>query len=157
MKSRIVKLSLTLFLAATAAAQEIRVSQTLTNFVRDDDREIVIDHLRGLMWQDDSAAEDIELAWDAAVKHCEHLDFAGFDDWYLPDIKALESISQPSNFPYAAVKAMQRNSRGRYWSSTVSGKGFAWYVDFEHGNPNFYNKSYENSVRCVRTNKESVQ
>ncbi len=50
----------------------------------------ISDYATGLMWQkaDDGKARD----WHNAMKYCEKLELAGYDDWHLPNIKELQSI-----------------------------------------------------------------
>ena len=59
------------------------------NFV-DSDNGAITDQATGLTWmQDDSGTG---MVWDDALSYCESLDYAGYDDWRLPDAKELQSI-----------------------------------------------------------------
>ena len=103
------------------------------------------------------------MAYDEAVHYCENLNFAGFDDWRLPTIKELLSITDNSMDSPAINKAFKNiaydtNDRGEkmygwYWSSTKGAKksSKAWAVAFWYGGGSSYpiapSRFY---VRCVR-------
>jgi hypothetical protein len=63
----------------------------------------ILDQATGLMWmQVDSAAlmgEDGLMDWKAALAWAESLDYAGYDDWRLPNAKELQSIVDYSRSP----------------------------------------------------------
>lgn len=59
----------------------------------------VSDRATGLMWmRDDSGAQhagdqaDGTMDWPTALRWCESISYAGYDDWRLPDAKELQSI-----------------------------------------------------------------
>jgi len=52
------------------------------------DEQTIVDTNTGLMWQ----TQVIKKTWDEALAYCEHLDYAGFTDWRLPNIKEVRSI-----------------------------------------------------------------
>lgn len=154
-----------------------RESGITAGFSRDDRLEVVKDDIYRLMWQDqqfmDSSATVFPLSamgdkynnpmtYAEAVKYCENLNFAGFDDWRLPTIKELLSITDDTRVKPAINKAFKNvayktNDKGekshcRYWSSTRSANesSFAWIVDFWDGNGDPYGVSDRYFVRCVR-------
>jgi len=55
----------------------------------------VTDTTTGLMWQRATAGE---MKWEAAISYCEDLNFSGYDDWRLPNLKELRSIVDFSRF-----------------------------------------------------------
>jgi hypothetical protein len=75
---------------------------------------VVEDSLTGLMWAKDFAEE---LTWLEARGYCETLDYAGFDDWRLPNMHELRSlatysgVSPTSEFPGMVAE--------NFWSSTL--------------------------------------
>ncbi|HAK93578.1 MAG TPA: hypothetical protein DCM87_00850 [Planctomycetes bacterium] len=103
----------------------------------------VTDNCTGLVWQKDTADvngdgtivwEQDTLTWQNALKYCESLEFAGHDDWRLPNVRELQSIvdygrRDPSIDPVFGAKSE------RYWSSSthVSLPGYAWLVYFYDG------------------------
>ena len=57
----------------------------------------VSDKATGLTWmQTDSGTG---MVWEDALAYCESLDYAGFNDWHLPNIKELQSIVDYSRSP----------------------------------------------------------
>lgn len=59
----------------------------------------VTDNNSGLMWQQVPSSDD--YTWQEAVDYCEDLVFAGNDDWRMPSLKELYSISDfGSGWPY---------------------------------------------------------
>ena len=75
----------------------VRGESIKPNFVRNDDRKVVIDKTNKLMWQDNGGAV-VSNSWTSAINYCESLEFSGFDDWRLPNINELYSISDPSKY-----------------------------------------------------------
>lgn len=145
-------------------------------FSRDDRLEVVKDDIYRLMWQDqqfmDSSATVFPLSamgdkynnlitYAEAVKYCENLNFAGFDDWRLPTINELLSITDDTRFEPAINKAFKNvayetndkgeKSYGWYWSSTRSADVWSlWVVHFRLGSVDWYGVLPRNFVRCVR-------
>ena len=91
-------------------------------FSRDDRLEIVKDDIYRLMWQDqkfmDSSATlsplsamgdkyNNPMTYTEAVKYCENLNFAGFDDWRLPTANELLSITDDTRVKPAINKAFK--------------------------------------------------
>ena len=59
----------------------------------------ITDDNSGLMWQQVPSSSD--YSWDDAVSYCDNLEFAGYDDWRMPTLKELFSISDfSSGWPY---------------------------------------------------------
>jgi hypothetical protein len=135
-------------------------SGVAAGFSRDDQREVVKDDIYKLMWQD---GEDIyQGTYDEAVKYCENLNFAGFEDWRLPTINELLSITDDTKYNPAINKAFKNvayeiNDKGEkdhgwYWSSTkyTGGSSNAWFVLFKGGSGGWSVVSDRGFVRCVR-------
>jgi len=57
----------------------------------------ISDLATGLMWQQRDSGTAMD--WSAALAYCENLDYAGYDDWRLPNVKELESIVDYSRSP----------------------------------------------------------
>jgi hypothetical protein len=106
----------------------------------------ISDNATGLSWtQNDSS---IGLKFEAALKYCESLDYAGSSDWRLPNVKELQSIVDYSRSPdtsnSAAIDLIFNissitNEAGQvdypaFWSSTTHANlrsgGNAAYVNF---------------------------
>lgn len=119
----------------------------LNSFANNGDSTIT-DNATGLMWmQFDSKAG---MNWEDALNYAENLEFAGYSDWRLPDIKELQSIvdytRSPATTSSAAIDPLFNctqitNEVGEvdypyYWSSTTHSnwsaatKEFACYASF---------------------------
>jgi hypothetical protein len=108
----------------------------------------VTDTCTGLMWQKDTAdvsgdgtiTDEDRLTWHEALKYCENLNFAGYSDWRLPNVRELQSIITYGRIdpalhpPFQAVK-YQGGEDTWYWSSTTSihFPDYARMVDVEGG------------------------
>lgn len=115
---------------------------------------VVVDSTTGLMWQKNYASGTYN--WQAALKYCEDLNYAGYDDWRLPNKNELTSLLDldKTEAPYSTFPDMPKN---RFWSSSTrvdSKFESAWVVMFAEGyvsgvsKANADNNTY--SVRCVR-------
>ena len=109
---------------------------------------VVTDSKTGLMWQKEYEASK---TWQQALKYCEELTYAGYDDWRLPNKNELASLINygKSGAPYSYFPDMPSNY---FWSSStrVNDTSRTWSVSFYYGSVDGRNKSYDNYVRCVR-------
>lgn len=101
----------------------------------------ITDEATGLMWMQDDAG--LALEWDEALAYAEDYEYAGYDDWRLPDVKELQSIVDYSgSYPaidqsYFTTTELEENEFYYFWSNTsayfsteLPGYGYAWYVAF---------------------------
>ena len=133
-------------------------SGVTAGFSRDDRREVVKDDIYKLMWQD--GEEIFKGTYDEAVKYCENLSFAGYDDWRLPRVNELISITDKSKFAPAINSAFKHAANDGYliyWSSTEISYAppSIWRINFNYGVGISCGKSSCESdtcfVRCVRS------
>ena len=111
---------------------------------------VVTDSTTGLMWQKEY---DSGKTWQQALSYCKNLEYAGYDDWRLPNRHESEMLLNYNKTaaPYSDFPDMPGNY---FWSSTTLSeyKSFARYVNFEDGYVSNYSKTHDDGyVRCVRT------
>ncbi len=140
MKSKIVMGLMTMMVMSSIAMGVV---------ARIDSQEVVYDSDTKLLWQDNGAVATITKDWQGAMAFCENLNFAGYDDWQLPNLDALKALySKKNSLRYLAPPRNLLQSY--YWSSTTDASG-AWVFYFEDGDYRGGDKTKSGgSVRCVR-------
>lgn len=102
----------------------------------------ITDTSTGLMWMASDAG--YTMNWKESLSYAENLDFAGYTDWKLPDVKELQSLVDYSGiYPtvnqeyFSTTDLTDENAGYYYWSSTSAyfstndpSYGYAWYVAF---------------------------
>jgi hypothetical protein len=81
----------------------------------------VIDNLTSLIWTKNAQQIPGVLTWQGALDACNILEYAGYDDWRLPNIKELQSLldygrsypALPEGHPFLNVRSSY------HWSSTT--------------------------------------
>ena len=124
---------------------------------------VVTDNVTGLEWQgcpagqsgsDCSTGSYTMRSRRDAMRLCEGLEWAGYEDWYLPDIKELTSIVDDHTVdPSINTSAFPGTpSVCFYSSSSYAGAPLStWSVHFGSGCVNgFYTSGSGTAVRCVR-------
>lgn len=116
----------------------------------------VTDSCTGLMWQEATANipddDDDRVTWTEALRYCENLEFAGHDDWRLPNVRELQSIVDYGRYQ-PSIDPVFSSEPSFYWSSTSHAEApdIAWEVQFQYGFVYFSYKSVlNNCVRAVR-------
>ncbi len=138
----------------------------------------------GLVWEklsDDGTVHDKDNPYSWANAFTGHvatlnaMNFAGHNDWRLPDVRELQSIVNYQSFNPTVSSAFNTNcvpgchattcsctASGDYWSSTssISDPSGAWYVGFLYGAVDAFGmsggKSGTASVRAVRNGSTST-
>lgn len=88
---------------------------------RDNGDGTITDLNTGLMWQQSPSPEDYN--WQEAKDYCENLELAGYNDWRMPNVKELFSISDfNTGWPYLDTDYFDLASGHitkdeQYWSS----------------------------------------
>jgi hypothetical protein len=126
-------------------------------YIRDNDKEVVVDNVTNLMWQDNNETLTNSKTWENAIDYCENLTLGGYDDWYLPNINQLHSITKEFRHQPSINPVFNYSSLSHYWSSTtmVSNTSYAWSVEFEDcvtSDRQNKKKTTKLLVRCVRDN-----
>ncbi len=135
---------------------------TTHSYIRDDNKQIVIDTVTGLEWQDDGAGQTNNTQ-ENAIAYCSNLNIGGKNDWHLPSIKELQSIIKsgnniyvsPSIFATGPIDNTFKNSASQlYWTSTSYSNDplQAFAVSFLAGRTYHFPKTRDSIiyVRCVR-------
>jgi hypothetical protein len=91
--------------------------------------------------------------WQNALTAANSTDFAGQNDWRLPNIKELKSITEQACYDPAINDTIFPNTRSDYyWSSSpyAGYDDYAWVVSFRIGVDSYSGKSVSRYVRLVR-------
>jgi len=94
-------------------------------------------------------------SWLDAITNCEALEYAGYTNWHLPNVKELESIVDFSTYsPAINVTFFPNVPNSYYWSSTtyIHATANAFLVDFYIGNVTNLSKLNGYYIRPVRNN-----
>jgi hypothetical protein len=83
----------------------------------------ITDRLTGLMWVQDALVTEGAADWFTALDICNNLEFAGYDDWRLPNIVEMSSLfdygvccpALPEGHPFLNISIS-----GNFWSSTTA-------------------------------------
>jgi len=163
------KLLQIILLTTTLFSYEIVIDRTSkvkwgATFTRDDVNQVVVNDKTGLMFQDDESVKTVKKDWQGAKDYCQSLNFAGFDDWYLPTISELETLIDTTKYNPAIKDGLKNIASTQYsylnnywysfyWSSSpyVSNSKRAWYISFDDGYPcGDHCKADRHYVRCAR-------
>ena|GEM_PF-1438468 len=121
------------------------------SFARDDGRDVVVDNLHNLVWQDDVFSATQKLSFKNGVAYCHTLALSDMREWRLPTPIELGSLVDTTRTP-TIESAFKHSADGGYWTDgkSASGNELEW-VDFTFGT---YHKGdgYGKAmfVRCVR-------
>ena len=129
----------------------------------------ITDNVTGLMWEKlcDGAGcptvndKDTTYTWANAfavkIADLNTVNFAGHNDWRLPNINELQTLANYGTFNPAIDPAFNNGvdsftQSSRYWSSTTSASSTssAWIVFFINGTVSFNIKTNNLFVRAVR-------
>ena len=126
------------------------------------DNGTITDNNTGLVWEKKTVANMFDAYfWDEAFDYVAGLNaanFAGHDDWRLPNIRELQSIINYGHFDPAVSPEFNDCANesctvsGNYWSSTsaISSPILAWRVNFYDGFQLVGGKTFTIRVRAVR-------
>ncbi len=134
----------------------ILASWLFGDFTRDIWLETVYDSETGFTWQDNEAVSAYTSSWTRY--YCEDLDFADKQDWRLPSIDELETLSD-TQYELPAISPIFQNVGSHvYWSSTRAsiGSGYFQTVGFSYGSSYYYYHTEKGHMICVHSNTPPV-
>ncbi len=123
-------------------------------YIRDNSKQIVLDSKKDLMWQDNTDAKNKKMTFSKAKEYCSSLELANYNDWRLPQITELVSVTTPYDKDVKIVPAFQNTKASIYWSSKVIQKRdpFVYLLNYSNARP--YEEQLSTfanyNVRCVR-------
>lgn len=115
-------------------------------------KNVVFDGKSKLLWADDLSSKRIIKNYTTAKMYCKKLVLAGFNDWRLPKVEELLSITDLYELKPASKKAFKNVANKFYWTDTnkFKNKTLIWVVGFSNGNSRWSKTNREYNVRCVR-------
>jgi hypothetical protein len=152
-------------ISSDGLANESTVATSENTYIDNGDGTIT-DTSTGLMWMAEDAGYTMD--WKTALSYAENLDFAGYTDWKLPDVKELQSLVDYTGvYPtlnqeyFTTTDLTDENPGYYYWSSTSAyfstqnpGYGYAWYVAFGYSLDNEGNDTH--GAGAVRFSPKSL-
>ena len=91
---------------------------------------VVTDSATELMWK---AADNLNMTWEQALAYCENLDYAGFDDWRLPNRNEFATLLNYDKEHGESKSNFEDIIEGNYWTSTFAatygGSAGAFIID----------------------------
>ena len=122
------------------------------SFVRDADKEVVLDSKRSKMYYDAKPAN--RMHFYAAWEFCQKMDHLGHNDWRVPSKDELRSLLELSRRSVTVKHAFKNVLEEKYWSSTEDSYGpKSWYFDFDLGRYSTERNSRMYRSICVRDSK----
>jgi hypothetical protein len=137
----------------------VRGNQYGVNDFENNNDGTITDNNTGLMWMKWDSGETMD--WPAALEYAENLEYAGYDDWRLPNAKELQSIVDYTRAPdsfdesrqTAAIKPMfsLTETESWFWTGTTltDATDTAIYVAFGRGTA--YNDVNVHGAGCMRS------
>jgi gluconolactonase len=122
-----------------------------TNRWIDQDNGTIEDKVTRLIWQ--KTGPTAKMTWEQALVHAEELALAGQEDWRLPNIKELRTLTDITlTNPAIDLTVFPDSSSDDYWSSTTLAghPDRAWTVNFRFGIVSYQPKTADLLIRCVR-------
>ncbi len=123
---------------------------------------VVFDHSTNLLWQKGSVSGK---SWKEALEYCENLEYAGYEDWRLPNRNELMTLADYSKAGTGLVSSFPGMEAEQFVVSTSS-LGFPevgywtyqWSVSMNDGTLSSLSSEEEKfySVRCVRSDLDAA-
>ncbi len=134
----------------------VRGEKLNTNFTKESNS-TVTDNQTHLMWQDDTTIQNNKTDYENAKIYCSNLILENYDDWRVPNIDELYSITDHNQSNVAIKSIFNIKIADNFWSSTPSSSNHAWSINFTQGSNYYHGNEYgwqridsKNHIRCVR-------
>ena len=170
MKLSPIKILVCGFLAASGmVALSAQAVTCQNNLVPSNPDEVYVDHSdgtvtdtrTGLMWKqcvEGLSGNDCTVgiaqfhSWPSALNEAESSNFAGYNDWRLPNIKELVSlVEECKSWPAINDKLFPSTPNAQVWSGSPDTHSVStWYADFLHGTSNTTGRNIGGHVRLIR-------
>jgi gluconolactonase len=111
----------------------------------------VTDHATKLIWE--QTGSSAKMTWEHALVQAEEMTLAGWEDWRLPNIKELRSLTDITQTnPAVDLAVFPDFQSDDYWSSTTlaGNPERAWTTNFSFGTVSYQPKTADLLIRCVR-------
>ena len=105
------------------------------------------------MWQ--QSDDGVERNWQDAKDCCKSLEYAGYDDWRLPEVFELKTLVDHNTHSPAIDTSIFGCGASLYWSSTtrVDATYLAWLVYFYDGYDDGY---YKDRACCALRSRRNT-
>lgn len=120
---------------------------------RDKSKNVVIDSVNSLMWEDKESNIKVLLSHQDAQSYCENLKYLAYNNWRLPHIDEYKSIVDKTNEKNYINKVFKYNLKNWYWASTAHFRTLWFYADYMYfisGTSYFDSRFKKKYVRCIR-------
>lgn len=129
----------------------VKMARALLKLRRTERREAVyVSPHTGFMWARRDNGRNIR--WRRAGDYCGELRLAGFDDWRLPTLEELDTLTALWSQALYKVLGPVQLSACCPWSSQAESETRAWSVDFRSRKPSLAHVDYSSGLRalCMR-------
>ena len=123
-------------------------------YIRNNNKEIVTDTERNLMWQDNTytGESNKKLSYTEANSYCSDLNLGNYNDWKVPEYAQLFSLlKEDEQAPKISGVFHNIANTGFYWSSSIAFGEMRNIVNFTLGSVDAGNDESDSyHIRCVR-------